>query len=524
MADSQKYGRTANLFNADTVVVTRLYGSSAVGHPIYENPTDAVQSLIIPCEPNTTYTVQKIISNRYLIWTTTTIPATSNSWNNQFSGDATQTTLTFTTGNSDNYLLFMLSYDSTTPSTQDIINSIMLNYGTTPLPYQPYYGWLHSLRKLTTATEAVENPLYSDGTAITSYTIKGNTVQSGTPTPSNPVDVVGVGERTENLFDVENATETDKYVKNDGTIETGANGDKFLLQTIQCQPDTQYTFSWESIVLGSDHNTPYIRVAEYDSNNNFILRNLINCLDNDLYKRRTITTSSQTVKLDIRYDYNCSRGQIVNGVMLNIGNIALPYEPYGYKIPISSGGVTTNIYLGSTQTVRQIKKLVLDGTEDITHYTIATGELFRIAISPSRIALDVGLYGYCTHYKGVANTEPRVSGTFSGSGALPTAIDIVDDTYTTSDTFKAYLQQQYANGTPVTIWYVLATPETAAVNEPLMKIGNYADTLSNAVSIPTTEGANSITVDTTVQPSEFTATWTGWHNASVKEYDGSDWN
>ena len=42
-------------------------------------------------------------------------------------------------------------------------------------------------------------------------------------------------------------------------------------------------------------------------------------------------------------------------------------------------------------------------------------------------------------------------------------------------------------------------------------------------SIPTTEGANSITVDTTVQPSEFTATWTWWHDSSVKEYDGSDW-
>lgn len=38
-----------------------------------------------------------------------------------------------------------------------------------------------------------------------------------------------------------------------------------------------------------------------------------------------------------------------------------------------------------------------------------------------------------------------------------------------------------------------------------------------APSIPTTEGVNSITVDTTVQPSEFSATWTGWHNASVKE-------
>ena len=52
--------------------------------------------------------------------------------------------------------------------------------------------WEHSLRKLTTTTEAVENPLYSDGTAITSYTIKGNTVQDGTGTTSYPSKSVTV--------------------------------------------------------------------------------------------------------------------------------------------------------------------------------------------------------------------------------------------------------------------------------------------------------------------------------------------
>lgn len=105
-----------------------------------------------------------------------------------------------------------------------------------------------------------------------------------------------------------------------------------------------------------------------------------------------------------------------------------------------------------------------------------------------------------------------------------TTMMIVTDVATTAASFNQWLADQYAAGTPVTIWYVLAAPETAIVNEPLMKIGDYADTLSNAAQIPTTEGANSITVDTTIQPSEFTATWTGWHNANVKEWDGSQWN
>jgi hypothetical protein len=75
----------------------------------------------------------------------------------------------------------------------------------------------------------------------------------------------------------------------------------------------------------------------------------------------------------------------------------------------------------------------------------------------------------------------------------------------TKEDFKAWIAQQYTNGTPVTVWYVLATPETAVVNEPLMKIGDYADTLSKAqagVEIPTARGTNTLDVLTDVKPSE----------------------
>lgn len=84
---------------------------------------------------------------------------------------------------------------------------------------------------------------------------------------------------------------------------------------------------------------------------------------------------------------------------------------------------------------------------------------------------------------------------------------IKDNRYGNVTAFKSYLAAQYANGTPVTIWYVLATPEIAAVNEPLMKIGDYADTVSFAqagVKIPTIEGENILDVPTEVKPSEIT--------------------
>jgi hypothetical protein len=93
----------------------------------------------------------------------------------------------------------------------------------------------------------------------------------------------------------------------------------------------------------------------------------------------------------------------------------------------------------------------------------------------------------------------------------------------TKEDFKAWIAQQYTNGTPVTVWYVLATATTGTVNEPLMKIGNYADTVSS-ITVPMITGRDTFDVDTTLKPSEASLNYTGWHDATVQEWDGSQWN
>ena len=54
----------------------------------------------------------------------------------------------------------------------------------------------------------------ADGTPLLDYLISGNTVQSGTPTPDNPVMPQGTGERTGNLWDEEypNISGTIRYI------------------------------------------------------------------------------------------------------------------------------------------------------------------------------------------------------------------------------------------------------------------------------------------------------------------------
>lgn len=176
-----------------------------------------------------------------------------------------------------------------------------------------------------------------------------------------------------------------------------------------------------------------------------------------------------------------------------------------YKIPVSSASTTMPIYLGEVETTRKIKKLVLDGTEN---WGLATDFTFRIAINGYLRNEDN--IPICTHYRGIAPVNKTADlsdrdAAFLVSSSGNNYFYISDYNYTTAADFKSYLAAQYAAGTPVTVWYVLATPTTGTVNEPLMKIGNYADTLSKSqagVSIPTNNGSTTVDVDTTVKPSE----------------------
>lgn len=405
------------------------------------------------------------------------------------------------------------------------ITNIMMNTGSIALPYEPY-GWVHSLRKLGTATETIQSgdTIYANGQSISTYSIKGNTVQNGTPTPPNPVDVNGVGERTENLFDFNmwysqlsptrcTVEKTDNSIKISATSNDAHTGNSGY--HIPVSAETTYTFSYDS--SNSNAGVGYIfenGIADSDHWHTF----------SNNYKRPiTFTTRSDTTYIILRLGVSATGNYITYfDMMLNTGSTAKPYEPYGYKIPILTTQGSAINYLGSVQSTRKIKKIVFVGSEDenwSAHSAGGGAMRFRYTISNSVQADTAHPTSICTHLPlgaegGTWNTDDIYT---ISSNYLWVRLD---SSFTTVALLKSWLAQQYANGTPFTVWYVLATPETGIVNESLMKIGNYADTLNNTTAIPTTDGANTITVDTTVQPSEFTATWTGWHDSSVKEYQG----
>ena len=158
----------------------------------------------------------------------------------------------------------------------------------------------------------------------------------------------------------------------------------------------------------------------------------------------------------------------------------------------------------------------------------AVGSVFTITLRDAMgVAQTTKTDAICTHYQ--AQRYDRVySGTefgFAqrlGSAENTRGFAFSKGEFETPQDFQTYLAQQYAAGTPVTIGYVLATEETGIVNEPLRKIGDYADTVSG-ITIPTITGKDTLDVQTTLKPSEVSLSYTGWHDATVKEWDGSEW-
>lgn len=167
------------------------------------------------------------------------------------------------------------------------------------------------------------------------------------------------------------------------------------------------------------------------------------------------------------------------------------------------------IYLGEVETTRKIEKVVFNGTEP----WVLSGTIIYINNTDTEKLSPL----VCTHFPNVTNT-----GMWNGNNWI-FQVDISRLGMSGRNAWITYLATQYAAGTPVTVWYVLAEPTTGIVNEPLRKIGDYADEVSG-ITIPVTAGGDTLSVDTTLHPSEVTVNYKGWHPVqSVHERENGAW-
>lgn len=353
--------------------------------------------------------------------------------------------------------------------------------------------------------------IYPTGTTAT-VGLKGNMEQNGTPTPTTPIQPNECGERTKNLLPFTDKLFSVTAGNSNLTVEC-KNGNLFFqgnageINSNQAAWKNNFAFELEAGTYYCNSPVPLGQgfgryIKKYDDNTTILTST-----------NYTFTLSEKTKCFLSFYIYQKTLDSQVE-VMLNSGSSAVPYEPYGYKIPISSANTTTPIYLGEMGTTKRIGKLVLTGEENwyVEGSDIFYGDPITEAIQYPPI---------CSHFIGVQalsdNNQVAIS--------QPLRINIKTNsiTHTTSD-FKTYLAAQYAAGTPVIVWYVLAEPTTGIVNEPLRKIGDYADEVSG-ITIPTIAGANTIDVDTTLEPSEVSINYKGWHPVTdVHRFNGTSWN
>ena len=146
----------------------------------------------------------------------------------------------------------------------------------------------------------------------------------------------GVGERTENLF---NSADSEQGFYLDDQGETTQNSNYLTSAFIPVSADASYTISLINHYLAGGW---YFRVALYDASQNFIDFAVKKVYSGD-GGAVLVRTDSFTIGEAELIRFCCLKNNL--DVMLNVGSQAMSYEPYGYKIPVTCGGETTNIYL-----------------------------------------------------------------------------------------------------------------------------------------------------------------------------------
>ena len=329
--------RTENLYDPSDAPVA-MYPNQSTGAVEASTSGTITYSVIVQVEPNTEYTAsfdtpssgvrRRIGMYRQLPSVGLSAEAVDNTAD-VISGRSYNT---FTTTANTAYILFMFySKSASSGGSEDeakqIAKTITVRKGTSHV-FVPY-GFRFQ----------------ASGEPLTDYTIYGNTG--------------GVGDQTANLADA--SAVTNELLTEDGQVSSNTN----YRLTPYFENSSGLCISIEALKPGADR----IRVGIYDQNHGFVERRM--------YIRNMLPiVIAPSDAAYIRVNWAVASYD-TDTIMINAGSTALPFVPYGYQIPVSSGGVTTTLYthtqLGLTDTLTYtdtgIALPTVDGDNTITFGT-----------------------------------------------------------------------------------------------------------------------------------------------------------
>lgn len=300
--------------------------------------------------------------------------------------------------------------------------------------------------------------------------VYGNSVQDGTPTPENPIEVQSVGEKSVNLTD--------------GILEVGgiANATGQNSNSTGYFRSVNYTLIIPNTVYTITASKPIQFVYFYDKDYNFINLSVENA--------RTFTTPENCEYIRYRIIRNESiENETVDKAMLVLGSTVTTYEPYGkYKIPVVARGVNlinVNDFKNGNFTINE------DGSCTLGWFLNGRFSEYNTNLSHipagSKLVFITSILEATTNTKNVLVQLIYSNGSIKYYGLNGTTKITLEDTikqvglyihnseekgsYITFKDFGLYYENEYMGYEP----YVEPITTNVYLNEPLQKIGDYAD-------------------------------------------------
>ena len=304
------------------------------------------------------------------------------------------------------------------------------------------------------------SPVYADGESISSVTVVGATEQSGTPTPSNPVNIVtnnGAIKLSKNLFKVSTWTHGD-YLAQDGT-KTGSIVWGYS-DYIPVQQNTTYYLSGFTSSLG----VPAYHCF-YDNNKNFVSSVLAQA--SSAYQIN-IPSGVAFIRITGRDGGNASTTYA--NAQFEKGSTATTYHPYG-SIYTEGAGETVRDSANHSANVETLFAVGDYADEQNINTGVITRKVGVMVFngkenwSPWRSGYTTMVLRSIARAKTVplSNITESVSSKIEIDGSADLNFyNIVTDFPTVTD-WKRYIADQYAAGTPVIVIYPLAEPTTESV-------------------------------------------------------------
>lgn len=422
-----------NLFDKDTMVMNSAIDAGSGNM----TSSDNFRTAYIKCKPNTTYSISKILSNRFVVGFTSdedlTLPKTlTNVWFNQ-----SITTKTITSPNNAYYMLITLSkITDDTASIQDILDSLQVEINEAPTTYEAY-------------TEATY-PIGLGSMELCKIDTYKDSIKKSTG---------------KNLFDKNNANILNSSFSNDGRMLTSSQNAKTLY--IPCKPNTTYTVSKiasQRFRLLTTEVLPSNGVVgiDYDFNDNGT--------------SITITTSANIEYLCVYYFLNgtdtLTEQQILDSIQIEENNQATDYEPFG-----------TEWYIK-----KEIGKVVLDGSETLQLYATLDKVARYVVSKDLSNSIQTQVYTNYFMWYSSQNRNTEFNNTANDNEAIHIRDDLTAFGLKINKTIAPDVTtlRTWLSSHNVEVYYVLATPTYETITNSTL--------ISQLESIETITGLNYFSV------------------------------